>query len=240
MTFYKRRRAARRIQRGYRRFRKYRRKPWARQKRPSTGSLVCYQKYSKLEPIPSVAVGTAGAFTGGQLTFSLSDLVGNVGNYTRLFKYWKIMGVKVTFTPRYLGDFTGPTGDPNPALLISGNMMTAITLDSNQLAPTTANWTTIEQAEESSNLKKRFLSVQTGGRTTHVVKFKPRLNNWIRVNPSSNNNAVALANPRSWVSTGTPGVTYQGLKWGYETNQPHPQFDLEIRVSMLLAFKGVV
>lgn len=236
---YRKRRAARKIQRNFRKYR-YRKRSRYISKRPSTGSLVCYQKYSKLEPIPSVAQGTAGSFNAGQLTFSLSDLVNNVGNYARLFRFWKIMGAKVTFTPRYIGDFTGPTNDPNPALLLNGNMMTSITLDSNQLAPATPIWTTIEQAEESANLKKRYLAQNTGNRATHVVKFKPRLNTWIRVDPASQNSAVALLNNRSWVSTGTPGVQYVGLRWAYETNQPHPQFDLEIRVSLLMSFKGVI
>lgn len=233
MAYYKRRYRKRRG----RRYRKKRSHP-LRSLRPSTGQLTCFQKYSKIINIPSQTAAT-GSFESGSITFSLNTLAGqNLGNFTRLFKWWRIKGVKVTFTPQYIG--VGQTNDPMPAALCNGNIMTAITLDSNQLPPTTPDWTSVQQAEESGNLRKRFLNMQTGGRAAHVVKFKPRLNQWVRVDPSTQNSVSTLGKSGAWVSTGTPGTTYQGLRFAYETNNPHPSFNIEVRVQVLLDFKGVI
>lgn len=229
------RRAGKKIYRAYKRYK--RRKPFLKKQNPINPVLTTIQKTSTVVPIPASNVPT---FEGGTLVFRLSDAILNVGNFTRLFKFYRLLGVKVTFVPLYRG-FTGaPAGEPQPQLLIQGNMMTSITRDSNDLTAGGV-WTQVDQAEQCSNLKKRFLSQQTGGRSTHVVAFKPKLNNWVRTTVASASNAtVTIAKGNPWISTGTPGQEYFGLKWGWEIqSNGHPSHDLEVRVSYIWQFKGV-
>lgn len=231
---YKKKAAASRIQRAWRRRRRGR-KLYKRPSR-STGYLACIQKYSRTEPIASSGAGSFSAF---QEVYSLDQVAtANLTAFIRLFKFWKISKVVHTFIPRYIGDQGAPAGEPQPQLLIGGNFMSAITLDSNQLAPTTPVWTNIDQAEESGNLKKKYLSPQTGNRAVAYVALRPRTNNWIRTDASSLNSTVSLGN-KGWISTGTPGTQMYGLRWAYELLQPHPGFTIEIRTKMYFEFKGL-
>ncbi len=231
---YKKKFAARRIQRAWRR-KKGRHKRYRTPSR-ATGYLKCIQKFSRTEPIASSG---AGSFTTAQEVYSLDQVsTQNLTAFTRLFKFWKISKVVHCFIPRYIGDQGAPAGEPQPQLLIGGNFMSSITLDSNQLQPTTAAWTNIDQAEESGNLKKRYLCPQTGNRAAAYVSLIPRTNNWIRTDAASLNSTVALGK-KGWISTGTPGTQMYGLRWAYELLQPHPGFTMEVRTKMYFEFKGV-
>jgi len=233
---YRKARAARKIQRAYRR-RRFRRK-YRRYKKPSraTGYLKCIQKFSRVEPIASSG---AGSFTAAQEVYSLDQVpTANLTAFTRLFKFWKISKIVHTFIPRYIGQTGAPAGEPQPQLLVGGNFMSSITLDSNQLQPTTAAWTNIDQAEESGNLKKRYLCPQTGGRAAAYVSLIPRTNNWIRTTAATNNSTVTIG-AKSWISTGTPGTQLFGLRWAYELLQPHPQISMEVRTKYYFEFKGL-
>ncbi len=231
-----RRRTYRRRRKTYKRRAPYRRK--ARVARPisrGVGHLACIQKFSRVEPIAS---SVNGSFTAAQEVYSLDQVAtANLTAFTRLFKFFKIDKVVHTFIPRYIGDAGAPAGEPQPQLLIGGNFMSSITLDSNFLAPTTALWTNVDQAEESGNLKKKYLSPQTN-RSVARVSLVPRTNNWIRTSASNNNSTVALGS-KQWISTGTPGTQLFGLRWAYELLQPHPGLSIEIRTSMHFSFKGV-
>ncbi len=233
MPYYRRRK--RPIKR--RRKRVYHKRRYKRYRSVSNPILTTVQKFSRLQNIP--AAGGAPTFETGQEIFTLSDCISNVGNFTRLFRLYRLLGVKVTFIPIYNG--AGVSTDPQPQLLIAGNIMTSITRDSNKMAPTTAPWSQVDQAEQESNLVKKYLTPQTGGRSTHVVKFKPSLNNWVRTSAgSATNSTVTMAQGKPWISTGTPGQEYFGLKWAYEnTSTSHPAFDMEIRFSYIFQFKGV-
>ncbi len=234
---YRRRRTFRRRRRTYKRRAPYRRK--ARVARPisrATGYLACIQKFSRVEPIAS---SVNGSFTAAQEVYSLDQVAtANLTAFTRLFKFWKISKVVHTFIPRYIGDQGAPAGEPQPQLLIGGNFCSSITLDSNFLAPSTALWTTIDQAEESGNLKKKYLCPQTGSRSAAVVSLVPRTNNWIRTSASNDNSTVALG-AKQWISTGTPGTNLFGLRWCYELLQPHPGLSIEVRTAMHFEFKGI-
>lgn len=227
-------RAARKI---YRYYKRYKRNKKANPKKAMNPVLTTIQKTSSLVPIAS---STVPAFEGGTLVFRLSDSILNVGNFTRLFKFYRLLGVKVTFIPLYRG-FTGaPAGETQPQMLIAGNMMTSITRDSNDLTATSV-WTQVDQAEQVSNLRKKYLSPQTGNRSVHVVKFRPKLNNWVRTQAGSNNSTVTIAKGNPWISTQTPGQEYFGLKWGWELqSNGFPAHDIEIRVSYIWQFKGVL
>ncbi len=240
MAPYRKRRAARKIQRNFRRYRKRRGGQMRKGISSKTGILKCYQYDSKTVTIPSVSAGTAGQFQGFEETFRLVDVpLANQTAFQRLFKFWRIKGVKMTFTIRYLGNSLAPAGEINPLALMNGTFMSSITLDSNQLSPNTPVWPNVETAEQAGNLKKKFLNL-TNGSATAVVKLVPRLNNWIRASPSEATNSVAaLSAPGQWISTQSPSTSYQGLKWAYETLQPHGQFDIEIRKTYYLEFKGV-
>ncbi len=234
---YRRKTAATKIQRAYRRKRAYRKKyrPGRRISTP-TGFLSCIQKFSRVEPIASSG---AGSFTSAQEVYSLDQVpVANLTAFQRLFKWWKITKIVHTFIPRYIGQTGAPAGEPQPQLLVGGNFLSAITLDSNQLAPTTANWANIDQAEESGNLRKKYLCPQTGRRAVANVTLVPRTNNWIRTAASSNNSTVALG-AKQWISTGTPGTQLYGLRWAYELLQPHPQISMEVRTKYYFQFKGL-
>jgi len=243
MPYYRRRRgyAARRIQRN---FRRYRKRKYTRRPRTGisakTGILKCYQYDSKTVTIPSVAAGTSGQFQGYEETFRLVDVpLANQTAFQRIFKLWRIKGVKMTFTIRYLGNSLAPAGETNPLALMNGTFMSSITLDSNQLAPTTPVWPNVETAEQAGNLRKKFMNL-TNGSATAIVKLVPRLNNWVRSSPSESTNSVAaLAPAGQWISTQSPSTNYMGLKWAYETLQPHGQFDIEVRKQYYLEFKGV-
>ncbi len=233
---YRKRRAAKTIQRAFRR-RRYRKK-YARYKKPSrsTGFLSCIQKFSRVEPIASSG---AGSFTAAQELYSLDDVpTANLTAFQRLFKWWKITKIVHTFIPRYIGQTGAPAGEPQPQLLVGGNFMSSITLDSNQLQPTTPAWVNIDQAEESGNLRKKYLCPQTGKRAVAVVSLVPRTNNWIRTTAASNNSTVALG-AKQWISTGTPGTQLYGLRWAYELLQPHPQISMEVRTKYYFQFKGL-
>ncbi len=231
-----------------RRLRNHKRKRYGRYRKSrvprgitsKTGSLTCFQYSSRLELIPSTAAA-GGSFQAFSETFALADInVANLNAFTRLFKFWRIKGVKVTLTPKYIGNTNAPAGEVQPQLQIAGQMMTSITLDSNQLPPTTPVWANIDQAEEAGNLRKKYLSVQTGNRAQMVIKFKPRLNQWVRTDPASAVNAtVALGQRGSWLSTGTSDTNYQGLRWAYEVNNPHTGFTIEVRKLYIFEFKGV-
>lgn len=237
MVYRKRKSAATKIQRNYRRYRKRRYFPKRRITR-STGELKCIQSFSRVEPIPAQPLAT-GSFTSSQEVYSLDQVaVANLTAFTRLFKYWKIDKVVHTFIPKYIGDAGLASPDPMPQMLIGGNFMSSITLDSNQLSPTTPNWANIDQAEESGNLKKKFLSPQTGNRAVAKVSLVPRTNNWIRTTASSNNSTVAIGN-KQWISTGTPGTQLFGLRWAYEILNQHPGLTMEVRTKLYFSFKGV-
>lgn len=236
MPYYRRRKRPPYRRRRRRVYRK--RRAFKRYKSISNPTLTTIQKFSRLQNIPA---GTGlPTFETGQEIFSLSDAISNVGNFTRLFRLWRLIGVKVTFCPQYTGN--GGSTDPQPQLLTAGTIMTAITRDSNKLAPITAPWSVVDQAEQESNLVKRYLSPQTGGRSTHVVKFKPSLNNWVRTTVgSATNSTVTIAKGNPWISTQTPGQEYFGLKWAFENETlTHPSFNMEIRYSMIFQFKGVI
>ena len=237
---YRKKPYARRIQRAWRRYR--RKRPAYRRRGISskTGVLTCHQYSSKTMTIPSVSAGTAGQFQGFEETFRLVDVpLANQTAFQRLFKFWRIKGVKLTFSIRYLGNSLAPAGETNPLALMNGTFMSSITLDSNQLAPNTPVWPNVEVAEQAGNLKKRFLNL-TNGSGVAVVKLVPRLNNWIRSSPSEATNSVsALSTKGQWISTQSPSTNYMGLKWAYETLQPHSQFDIEVRKAYILEFKGV-
>lgn len=226
--------AAKRIQSNFRRYRRKRRIP----RHPSTDPvLTVTQKDSFIRAIPS---STTPTFEAGQIIFKLDNLdPAQYGNYTRLFKFYRLLGVKVTFVPQYIG--SGTSTDPQPQLLTAGTIGTSITRDSNALAPISPVWANVVQAEGCSNLVKRYLSPQTGGRSTHVVKMKPSLNNWVRTTVNSaTGNTVTIQKGRPWISTGTPGQEYYGLRWFWETQaNNHPAMDLEVRISYIFQFKGV-
>jgi len=231
---YKKKFAAKRIQRFYRK----KRGRYRRNKQPSraTGHLKCIQKFSRTEPIASSG---AGSFTSAQEVYTLDQVpTANLTAFRRLFKYWKIDKVVHTFIPRYIGNTGAPAGEPQPQLLVGGNFMSSITLDSNQLAPTTALWVNVDQAEESGNLKKKYLCPQTGQRAVAHVSLVPRTNNWIRTDAASLNSSVAIG-AKQWISTGTPGTQLYGLRWAYELLQPHPQITMEVRTKMYFSFKGL-
>ncbi len=217
-----------------RRKRRYRKRRVPRMPTISTGYLKCIQKFSRTEPIPS-AVG--GSFQAFQEVYSLDDVpTANLTAFQRLFKFWKISKIVHTFIPRYIGQ--GGSTDPQPQMLIGGNFMSSITLDSNFLAPTTPVWANVDQAEESGNLKKKYLAPQTGQRAVANVTLVPRTNNWIRTDAASLNSTVALG-AKQWISTQTPGTQLYGLRWAYELLQPHPQFTMEIRTKYFFEFKGL-
>ncbi len=235
MVYHRRKRAARKIQRN---FRRYRRRRYGRY-RPisrSTGHLKCIQSFSRTIGIPST-INPAGSFETDQEVYSLDQVsTQNLTAFTRLFKYWKIDKVVHTFVPRYTGE--GTSSDPQPQLLIAGTFMSSITLDSNQLVPTTPAWNNVDEAEECGNLKKKYLSPQTGNRATARVTLVPRTNNWIRTTAGSQNNSVAIG-AKQWLSTGTPGTQLYGLRWAYEIVQPHQALEFEVRTKMYFSFKGV-
>ena len=232
---YKKKYAARRIQRAWRRRRNFRKGPYRKPTR-STGILKCIQSFSRTIGIPA-SIAPNGSFEADQEVYSLDQVsTQNLTAFTRLFKYWKIDRVVHTFIPKYIGD--GTSADPQPQLLISGNFMSSITLDSNQLEPTTTKWANVDQAEESGNLKKKYLSPQTGKRATAVVSLVPRTNNWIRTSAANNNSSVAIG-AKQWISTGTPGTQLFGLRWAYEILNPHQALEFEIRSKMYFSFKGV-
>jgi len=233
---HRRKRAATTIQRNYRRHRYRKRGPYRTTR--STGILKCIQSFSRVEPIASQPL-PAGSFTASQEVYSLDQVaVANLTAFTRLFKYWKIDKVVHTFIPKYIGAGAPATPEPQPQMLCAGNFMSSITLDSNQLQPTTPLWANIDQAEESGNLKKKYLSPQTGNRAVAKVSLVPRTNNWIRTAANSNNSTVAIG-AKQWISTGTPGTQMFGLRWAYEVLNAHPGFAIEVRTKMFFSFKGV-
>lgn len=232
-------RPARRIQRAWRRYRKrrYHRKP-GKSISSKTGILTCYQNSSEEIPIPSSAFAS---FTAGQLIFRLNNLdPTQYGNFTRLFKFYRILGVKVTFVPQYIGQTGAPAGEPQPQMLCAGNLGTSITLDSNLMSPVTPVWPDLPTAEACGNLKRKWLIPQTAGKSTKVVKFVPRMNNWVRTSASSSTNATAtIAKKHQWVSSQTTGQEYFGLRYYWEQPFANPGMTLEIRTQYLLQFKGV-
>lgn len=237
MVFNKKYKSARKIQRNYRRYRK-RRPRIGRYMNSRNPTLTVTQKTSDIVAIPS---STVPSFESGQLIFKLNNLdATQYGNYTRLFKFYRLLGVKVTFVPQYIG--AGTSTDPMPQLLIAGTIGTSVTRDSNLFTPITPEWPSVATAEACSNLQKRYLAPGTGGRATHTVKMKPVLNNWVRTTTTSaTNNTVTIAQGRPWISTQTPGQEYYGLRWFWETQAgPHPALDMEIRVSYIFQFKGVI
>lgn len=228
MVYRKKYRSKRRANR-----RRYKRRVPRLPSRP-TGYLRCVQKFSRTEPI---AASVAGSFTAAQEVYTLDQVpTANLTAFRRLFKFWKISKIVHTFIPKYIGN--GASTDPMPQLLIAGNFMSAITLDSNQLAPTTALWTNVDQAEEAGNLKKKYLSPQTGNRAVAHVTLVPRTNNWIRTDAASSNSTVALG-AKQWISTGTPGTQLYGLRWAYEILSAHPGLTIEIRTKYHFEFKGL-
>ncbi len=227
--------AAKKIQRYWRknRYRKQR----APKQTVSTGYIKCSQKFSRTELI---SASTGGSFSTSQEVYTLDQVpIANLTAFTRLFKFWKITKVEHTFIPKYIGDAGAPAGEPQPQLLIAGNFMSSITLDSNQLAPTTAPWANVDQAEESGNLKKKYLAVQTGKRSVAKVTLYPRLNNWVRTSADSTANKTVALGAKQWLSTQSPATQYFGLRWAYELLQAHPSFTIEIRTKMFYEFKGL-
>lgn len=235
MPYRRKKYAARKIQRN---FRRYRKNKYRRRKSVTNPTLTVCQKTSEIVAIPAATTPT---FESGQLIFRLSNLdPTQYGNYTRLFKFFRLKSVMVKFVPQYLG--AGTSTDPQPQLLIAGNLGTSITRDSNLMDPITPVWSSVAQAEGCSNLRKKYLCPQTGGRATETVKFKPVLNNWVRTTvASATGNTVTIAKGNPWISTGTPGQEYYGLRWFWESQSAsHPALDLEIRVSYIWEFKGVI
>ena len=240
MPYRRRRKApARKIQRAWRRYRKrkYTRRP-GKNISTKTGILTCYQTASSEVPIASSPIAS---FQAGQLIFKLNNLdPTQYGNFTRLFKFYRILGVKVTFVPQYIGQVGAPAGEPQPQMLAAGNLGTSITLDSNLLDPVTPVWPNLQTAEACGNLKKKWLIPQTAGRSTKVVKFVPRMNNWVRTTVNSASNATAtIAKKHQWVSSQTQGQEYYGLRYYWEQPFANPGMTLEIRTQYLLQFKGV-
>ncbi len=125
-------------------------------------------------------------------------------------------------------------------MLCAGNLGTSITLDSNLMSPVTPVWPDLPTAEACGNLKRKWLIPQTAGKSTKVVKFVPRMNNWVRTSASSSTNATAtIAKKHQWVSSQTTGQEYFGLRYYWEQPFANPGMTLEIRTQYLLQFKGV-
>lgn len=226
---YRRNRAARRIQRGFRRYR--RKKALGSKVSAKTGILTCYQYADEVIDIGNT---TAGTWTGANLSFALSDVNDlNEAAFQRLFKWYRVLGVKLTFRIIYAGGSTTDTATGTLGLT-SGTMYTSICLDVNDLNSNV--WSSEEDAECESNLSKKYLSLTSGGRATKVVKLRPRLNQLVYTGTSG---VVTLGRKGAWISTDSPGCTYTGLKYGLEIPNPHPDMKLKIHKSYLLQFKGV-
>ena len=241
----------RRPRRYFRRRRTYRRRAPYRRRRTrvprnslkvTSGYSKFYQKFSYTEPIPAQPL-SAGSFTAWDQKFSLADIpVANLTAIQRLYRFWRIAQVRITFAPSYIGyDIASsvPTGEQNALALIAGNMMTAIEYDSNQMTPTTPVWPNEDAANEHSNLRKRWLAPQTGGRTTHVVKFRPKANNGIRSLASSTTASYTMYPISPWVSTASPSTELYGLKMAYQVLNSHPAFDMQIKCQYLIEVRGV-
>lgn len=223
------RRAARRIQRHFRRYRK--RKARGSTVSSKTGILTCYQ-YSNTEQ--DLAAVTAGSWTAANVSFDLSSCNSlNVQAFQRLFKWYRILGIKLTFRIAYNGGSTTDTATGTLGLT-SGTLYTSKCFDINDL--NAGSWSSQEDAECESNMSKKYLSLTSGGRATKVVKLRPRLNQLVYTGTSG---VVTLGQKGSWISTDSPSCTYTGLKYGLEIPNPHPDMKLLVHYSYLLQFKGV-
>lgn len=153
--------------------------------------------------------------------------------FQRLFKWYRMLGVKMTFRLVYDGGSTTDTATGTLGLT-SGTVYTSKCFDVNDL--NSGSWAGQEDAEAESNMSKKYLSLTSGGRATKVVKLRPRLNQLVYTGTSG---VVTLGRKGAWISTDSPSCTYTGLKYGLEIPNPHPDMKLIVHYSYLLQFKGV-
>lgn len=224
-------RSARKIQRFFRRRRRGRYKARGSQVSAKTGILTCYQHCNTEQVLSST---TAGSWTASNVTFSLSNVNAlNVQAFQRLFKWFRILGVKATFRVCYSGGSTTDTATGTLGLT-AGTVYTSKCFDVNDL--NAGSWSSQEDAECESNMSKKYINLTSGGRATKVVKLRPRLNQLVYTGTSG---VVTLGNKGSWISTDSPSCTYTGMKYGLEIPNPHPDMKLLVHYSYLLQFKGV-
>lgn len=229
MPYYRRRR--RRPPVWKRRGRKYKKTARGSKVSAKTGILTCYQHCNTEQVLSST---TAGSWTASNVTFSLSNVNAlNVQAFARLFKWYRILGVKATFRVAYSGGSTTDTATGTLGLT-SGTMYTSKCFDVNDINAST--WSSQEDAECESNMSKKYISLISGGRATKVVKLRPRLNQLVYTGTSG---VVTLGNKGSWISTDSPSCTYTGLKYGLEIPNAHPDMKLITHYSYILQFKGV-
>lgn len=243
MAYRRPRRFTRRPRRTYRR-RPYRRRRTRvpRNRFSKNGFSQFQQKWSYTEVIPAQPLST-GSFTAWDTKFTLSDIpIQNLTALTRLYRYWRLTKVHITFQPTYIGyDITTgvPTSEQNAQALISGTFMSAFEPDSNQMTPNLAVWADESQANEHSSLRKKYLSPQTGNRATAKVTLRPRANNFIRSLASSSTGTATLLPIQPWISTASPSTELYGLRFAYQVLNAHPAFDLQIKMSYTIQVKGV-
>lgn len=230
MVYNRKYRAARKIQRVFRR-RRYRKKARGSHVSAKTGILTCYQHSNTEQSIPA---SVAGSWTASNVTFSLSQCNPlNVQAMQRLFKWYRILGIKMTFRIVYSGGSTTDTATGTLGLA-SGTLYTSKCFDVNDI--NAGPWTAETDAECESNMSKKYISLTSGGRATKVVKLRPRLNQLVYTGGSG---VVTLGNKGSWISTDSPSCVYTGIKYGLEIPNAAPDMKLLVHYSYLLQFKGV-
>lgn len=225
------RRRRRRAPAWKRRGRVYKKKARGSKVSAKTGILTCYQHCNTEQVLAST---TAGSWTASNVTFALSNVNSlNVQAFQRLFKWFRILGVKATFRVAYSGGSTTDTATGTLGLT-SGTLYTSKCFDVNDI--NAGSWSSQEDAECESNMSKKYINLMSGGRATKVVKLRPRLNQLVYTGTSG---VVTLGNKGSWISTDSPSCTYTGMKYGLEIPNAHPDMKLIVHYSYILQFKGV-
>lgn len=230
MPRYRRRRAARKIQR---RFRRYRARKYARptkQFSAKTGSLTCFQHTT--DTIPISASAAASTFVAGTNSYSLSSLdLAQVNAFQRLFKWYRIKGIKQVFTPVFAPPVTA---NPAWASQQSFTMFSSKCRDSNDLA---VAWADQEEADNESNSRRSYVNMQSAYRPSVTIKMVPRTNDVIFA--SSGLTALTLNKPNQWISSDNPSVEHAGIKYAFLWEQPNEAMEIQVRTSFLLQFRGV-
>lgn len=230
MPFRSKHRYARKIQRRFRRYRKKRMYRPRKQFSAKTGSLTCFQHTT--DTIPISASSAPSTFVSGTNSYSLSSLdLPQVQAFQRLFKWYRIKGIKQVFTPVYAQT---ATATPAWASAQSFTMLSSKCRDSNDLA---VAWADQEEADSESNVRRSYLNMQSAYRPSTTIKMVPRTNDVIFA--SSGLTALTLNKPNQWISSDNPSVEHAGLKYGFLWEQPNEAMEIQVRTSFLLQFRGV-
>lgn len=210
--------------------RRYRRKRISRGVR--SNYLVTKQVLTSTLTLPASA-GASNDFISNYMNFSLNQIdPGQLTAFRKLFNEFCIKGIKVTFMNTV----------SNVAAAGSTSVFKMSLCPTPDPYATQSDWPSQSQGPDSNaRTRSKYLASFKGQpNPTMSAKLVPRVATVIN-NPGGPAAGLVCAKKNTWLSSvQNMGTLHQGLRIACEWQEPHPQVDLQVITTYLIAFRRVV